>query len=132
MPSLCLACQWLEKLAPLKHDKQINVHRRHPNRDSLKYRVKCVRDFLDKLDQAMIANVMEYKGYKVCMEFDAEDKIIVGRVLDIDDIIVFHGESVTQFEKSFHKDFYLWPELEPGTCRLTVRILKLYTQACMT
>jgi predicted HicB family RNase H-like nuclease len=51
----------------------------------------------------MIANVMEYKGYKVSMEFDAEDKIIVGRVLDIDDIIVFHGESVTQFEKSFHK-----------------------------
>jgi len=50
----------------------------------------------------MIANVMEYKGYKVSMEFDAEDKIIVGRVLDIDDIIVFHGESVTQFEKSFH------------------------------
>jgi len=51
----------------------------------------------------MIANVMEYKGYKVSMEFDAEDKIIVGRVLDIDDIIVFHGESVTQFEKSFHE-----------------------------
>ena len=104
---MCLARQWLEKLAPLKHDKRINVHRTHPNRDSLKYRVKSVRDFLDKLDQAMIANVMEYKGYKVSMEFDAEDKIIVGRVLDIDDIIVFHGEFVTQFEIFFHKYFYL-------------------------
>jgi len=29
----------------------------------------------------MIANVMEYKGYKVSMEFDAEDKIIVGRLM---------------------------------------------------
>jgi predicted HicB family RNase H-like nuclease len=51
----------------------------------------------------MISNVMEYKGRLVSREFDAEDKIIVGRVLDIDDIIEFHGESVTQFEKAFHQ-----------------------------
>ena len=36
------------------------------------------------------------------MVFDAEDKIIVGRVLDIDDIISFHGESVAEFEANFH------------------------------
>ena len=35
------------------------------------------------------------------MVFDAEDKIIVGRVQDIDDIISFHGESVSEFESSF-------------------------------
>ena len=34
--------------------------------------------------------------------FDTEDKIIVGRVLDIDDIIWFHGESVADFEPNFH------------------------------
>ncbi|MEI7740250.1 MAG: type II toxin-antitoxin system HicB family antitoxin [Betaproteobacteria bacterium] len=51
----------------------------------------------------MMTNVMEYKGYKASMEFDVEDKIIVGRVLDIDDIIAFHGDSVGQFEKNFHK-----------------------------
>ena len=33
---------------------------------------------------------------------DAEDKIIVGRVLDLDDIISFHGESVSEFETNFH------------------------------
>ncbi|MES2299883.1 MAG: type II toxin-antitoxin system HicB family antitoxin [Pseudomonadota bacterium] len=36
------------------------------------------------------------------MRFDPEDKIIVARVLDIDDIITFHGESVAKFESSFH------------------------------
>jgi hypothetical protein len=51
--------------------------------------------------QAM-TNTMIYKGYAATMIFDAEDKIIVGRVLDIDDIISFHGESVPEFESNFH------------------------------
>lgn len=46
-------------------------------------------------------NSMFYKGYTASLVFDAEDKIIVGRVLDIDDIISFHGESVTEFESNF-------------------------------
>ena len=48
-------------------------------------------------------NTMSYRGYTASMVFDAEDKIIVGRVLDIDDIISFHGESVAEFERSFHE-----------------------------
>ena len=47
-------------------------------------------------------NSMSYKGYTASMVFDAEDKIIVGRVLDVDDIISFHGVSVSEFESSFH------------------------------
>lgn len=47
-------------------------------------------------------NVMTYKGYTASMAFDAEDRIIVGRVLDIDDIVAFHGASVAEFESSFH------------------------------
>jgi predicted HicB family RNase H-like nuclease len=47
-------------------------------------------------------NTMSYKGYIASMIFDAEDKIIVGRVLDVDDIITFHGESVSEFETNFH------------------------------
>ena len=47
-------------------------------------------------------NSMSYKGYAASMVFDAEDKIIVGRVQDIDDIISFHGESVAEFESNFH------------------------------
>ena len=47
-------------------------------------------------------NTMSYKGYTASMLFDAEDKIIVGRVLDVDDIIAFHGASVAEFESNFH------------------------------
>ena len=36
-----------------------------------------------------MSNSITYKGYTASMVFDAEDKIIVGRVLDIDDIISF-------------------------------------------
>ena len=47
-------------------------------------------------------NTMKYKGYAARMDFDAEDKILVGKVLDIEDTIVFHGESVQEFETAFH------------------------------
>ena len=47
-------------------------------------------------------NSMTYKGYTASMVFDAEDRIIVGRILDVDDIISFHGESVAEIEINFH------------------------------
>ncbi len=49
-----------------------------------------------------MSNTLAYKGYTTGMVFDVDDKIIVGRVLDVDDIITFHGESVAEFEASFH------------------------------
>jgi predicted HicB family RNase H-like nuclease len=48
-----------------------------------------------------MTNTMSYRGYIASMAFDAEDKIIAGRVLDIDDIISFHGESIGEFEANF-------------------------------
>ena len=47
-------------------------------------------------------NLMSYKGYTASMVFDAQDKVIVGRVQDVDDIISFHGDSVKEFESNFH------------------------------
>ena len=49
-----------------------------------------------------MSDVMSYKGYTASMTFDAEDKIIVGRVEGVEDIIAFHGESVSEFESKFH------------------------------
>ena len=49
-----------------------------------------------------MSETMTYKGYTTSLSFDVDDKIIVGRVLAIDDIITFHGESVAQFETAFH------------------------------
>lgn len=48
-------------------------------------------------------NTMSYRGYTASMIFDADDKIIVGRVLAVDDIIAFHGESIIEFEATFHR-----------------------------
>ena len=56
----------------------------------------------NSIDSAM-ENAMTYKGYVASMTFDAADRILVGRVLHIDDIISFHGESVTEFEAAFHE-----------------------------
>ena len=49
-----------------------------------------------------MTNSMIYKGYTTSLVFNTEDKIIVGRVLDIDDIISFHGGSISEFETNFH------------------------------
>ncbi|WP_338415809.1 type II toxin-antitoxin system HicB family antitoxin [uncultured Sphaerotilus sp.] len=49
-----------------------------------------------------MSNTLSYRGYTTSMTFDPDDKIIVGRVLDIDDILSFHGESVGEFESNFH------------------------------
>ena len=64
-----------------------------------------------------MSNSIMYKGYTASMVFDAEDKIIVGRVLDLDDIISFHGESVAEFEANFHAsvDNYIIASKELGS-----------------
>ncbi len=62
-------------------------------------------------------NSIIYKDYTASMVFDTEDKIIVGRVLDIDDIISFHGETIPEFESNFHAaiDDYLAASQELGS-----------------
>ena len=76
-------------------------------------------------------NSMSYRGYTASMVFDQQDKIIVGRVLDVDDIISFHGESVAQFESNFHEviEDYLAaskvlgsPPEKPASGKLMLRI----------
>ena len=49
-----------------------------------------------------MTNTMSYRGYTASLTFDPDDMIIVGRLLDVDDIISFHGQSVAEFEKNFH------------------------------
>lgn len=46
---------------------------------------------------------MTYLGYTASLEFDPDDNILVGRVLSIDDIISFHGESIAEFTHAFHE-----------------------------
>jgi predicted HicB family RNase H-like nuclease len=45
---------------------------------------------------------MNYKGYEAVFEFDDEDCLFVGKVINTKDVIVFDGRSVDKLEQSFH------------------------------
>ena len=44
---------------------------------------------------------MNYKGYYAKVEFDSEDRIFVGHIIGIRDVVGFHGESVSELEEAF-------------------------------
>lgn len=54
-------------------------------------------------------NAMTYKGYTARIEYDDNDKIFIGRLAGLRDIVTFHGESVAELETAFHEsvDDYL-------------------------
>jgi len=54
-------------------------------------------------------NMMKYKGYVARIEYDEDDRIFVGRLAGIDDIVSFHGTTVDELETAFHEsvDHYL-------------------------
>lgn len=76
-------------------------------------------------------NTLIYRDYSARMEFDPDDQLLVGRVLGIDDIITFHGDSVASFTAAFHEaiDGYLeacaalqQTSEKPASGRLMLRI----------
>lgn len=52
---------------------------------------------------------MNYRGYVAGVEYDNEDRIFVGHLLGIRDIVGFHGSSVDELELAFQEavDHYL-------------------------
>ena len=54
-------------------------------------------------------NAMKYNGYAARIEYDAHDRIFVGHLVGVSDIVGFHGESVEELETAFHEavDNYL-------------------------
>jgi predicted HicB family RNase H-like nuclease len=48
-------------------------------------------------------DVLTYKGYTARIEFDPEDIIFVGHLAGINDIVGFHGESVDELIRAFHR-----------------------------
>ncbi|QIB70752.1 type II toxin-antitoxin system HicB family antitoxin [Aminipila butyrica] len=47
--------------------------------------------------------MMGYKGYHATIDYDAEDKIFVGKVFGITDSLNFHGTTVDELEEMFHQ-----------------------------
>ena len=54
-------------------------------------------------------NIMKYKSYIARIEYDADDRIFVGHLAGIKDIVGFHGSTVDELENAFHEtvDNYL-------------------------
>ena len=61
-------------------------------------------------------NIMKYKGYIARIEYDEEDRIFVGHLAGIKDIVGFHGSTVNELEEAFHEavDNYLAISEETG------------------
>lgn len=43
-----------------------------------------------------------YKGYVAAVEFDPEDAVFAGRLVGVNDVVGFHGESVKELQAAFH------------------------------
>lgn len=56
-----------------------------------------------------MVNLLEYKGYHAKVEIDSSDKIFVGKVIGVNDVLAFHGTSYDELEEMFHQsiDNYL-------------------------
>ena len=53
--------------------------------------------------------MMTYKGYHADIKYSDEDKMFVGEVIGLSDVLAFHGSSVSELEEMFHQsvDNYL-------------------------
>jgi predicted HicB family RNase H-like nuclease len=53
--------------------------------------------------------LMEYKGYRAAVEYDAEDELLFGRLLGVKDFISFDGQTVSELKTGFREavDDYL-------------------------
>ncbi len=59
---------------------------------------------------------MKYKGYFAKIEYDEIDRIFVGHLAGIKDIVGFHGTTVEELENAFHEsvDNYIAISEETG------------------
>lgn len=49
----------------------------------------------------MKVNTLEYKGYVAKLHFDFDDNIIVGRVVNANEIISFHADNTLEIKQAF-------------------------------
>lgn len=48
-------------------------------------------------------NTLSHKGFVARVEFDDEDGLFVGRLIGIDDVVGFHGDSVASLREAFEE-----------------------------
>ncbi|HSW94276.1 MAG TPA: type II toxin-antitoxin system HicB family antitoxin [Gammaproteobacteria bacterium] len=54
-------------------------------------------------------NIMRYKSYAACIEYSEEDDCFTGHIAGINDVVGFHGDSVSELHAAFEEavDDYL-------------------------
>ena len=54
-------------------------------------------------------NLLSYKGFTAKVEFSADDNLFVGRLIGIDDIVMFDAETVDGLKSAFEEsvDFHI-------------------------
>lgn len=50
-----------------------------------------------------IGKFVEYKGYVGTIEYDLEDKLHYGKLIDIEDFVNYHGDDVFDLEIQYHE-----------------------------
>ena len=45
-----------------------------------------------------MSSIMEYHGYHARVEYDGQDNIFVGTVIGLNDVLAFHGRSVSELK----------------------------------
>lgn len=48
-----------------------------------------------------MSNVMEYKGYNGTVDFSAADKVLFGKVIGVNSLISFEGDSIQSLREDF-------------------------------
>jgi predicted HicB family RNase H-like nuclease len=48
-------------------------------------------------------DVLQYKDYCAALNFSAEDETFFGKILGIDDLVIFEGSSVKELKKAFRE-----------------------------
>lgn len=50
-----------------------------------------------------MSNIIDYRGYRAIIEFSAEDSTLFGKVIDIDDKIIFEVDNPCNAKSIFQK-----------------------------
>ena len=71
-----------------------------------------------------MSDLFEYKGYQGTVEYSKADKCLMGQVLHIDSLLMYHGESIEEIEKAFIDTVDAYLELCARTNRVPNRPYK--------
>ena len=50
-----------------------------------------------------MSNELEYKGYKARIEYSADDNCLYGKILGINDLVMFDAEAASEIATAFHE-----------------------------